>query len=197
MTQRRRALSLLELGPELDLEVVVWQKAVSHIPDDWLESCYDHATANWDWFDSHKTFTPDALAVSYSILIVEDRQRREAAQRNAARDPQSTECHYCCNTGYQAIFVRGDSGWRQAARPCSCDMAPLATRSAEPLSEPEYLRDKIGRYVRCDLLRQFGAPAQSFEGFIRVPPSAEEIAEIGRLEAEVEQLERETGCVPA
>lgn len=166
-TQRRRGLPLIEVGPELELELTVWRKAVGHIPDQWLERCYDHAADNWDWSDPRRPFTADALALSYTILLVEDRQRREADLRNAARrDPEAHGCGYCFDLGYQPVFYRAAGAWKRATRPCCCEAAPMSQRNSAPLDEPEYRRSKYGEYVLAADLKLFGAPNRNFENVI-------------------------------
>jgi hypothetical protein len=166
---------MLEVGPELDFEYGVWQKSISHVPENYLERSYDHAAAAWDWHDTHRVFTADAIALSYSILLVEDRQRTEAAHRNAAkRDPDGAVCKYCCATGYQAVFVRQNGSWQQTARPCSCDLAPALQRSDDAFDEPEYARDNLGRYAKRSLMEKYGLPASSFDPTIFAPASTQE-----------------------
>lgn len=206
MTRRRSGLNLLD-EQELGFELVVWRDALKSVPDKFLRPAFDHAADNWDWHVEFKPFTVDALLSSYKILVVEDRQRREAALRNAVRaDPESGECRFCCNTGYQAVFVRQRETWQQVVRACACPMAPITSRSLHVLAEPEYLRDTVGRYARRDLVEKFGAPANTFQGFIVTPapkppenPNPGSIASlvsgdlVERLKTEIAALEAEAG----
>ena len=158
-TQSRRGLPLISAGFELQNVVLVsWEKALKNIPDAHLSRAYDHAAENWPWTES-RTFTPDAIADAYKLLLVEDRQRQEAEMRNAARRNQDTyRCFHCCDLGYQSAYQFLHGRWYSALRPCVCESTPLSQRSVLPLEEPEYARNKIGEYVRRADLDKYGAP---------------------------------------
>lgn len=169
-TQARRGLPLISVGFELQNVVLVsWEKALKNVPDAYLSRAYDHATGNWPWAQD-RTFTPDAVALAYTILLVEDRQRQESERRNAARrNPDTYRCWHCCDIGYQPVYQLNHGSWYSALRPCVCDAAPLSQRSVLPLEEPEFVRNKLSEYVRRSDLDKYGPPNDHFKNYIKTP----------------------------
>jgi hypothetical protein len=168
MTARRRGLPLISVGEELDLELIVWRKALCDVPSEYLERAYDRAAEGWDWTSARHPFTPDAIFPAYRLLVAEDRARAEAERRNAARrSPETYACWHCCDLGYQPVFVRERDRWYQGVRPCCCEIAPPSQRHAEPLQEPEWIRNKLGQYVRRVDLEKHGAPNDTFKNLIK------------------------------
>jgi len=162
----------LTAGSEAKIALAAWEEALAEVPDNYLPRAYEQAAANWDWTDRRNAFTPDSVAERYRLLVVEDRQRIEADRRNAARkNPETYQCWHCCDLGYQPVFVRERERWYQAVRPCSCEIAPMGQRSAEPLREPEFIRNRLGEYVSRADLERYGAPSDLFKDFIKAKES--------------------------
>jgi hypothetical protein len=165
-TQSRRGLPLISVGYELNNALAGWEDALAAVPDDYLSRAYDRAADAWDWHDTRHPFTPDAIRSAYTVLVVEDRQRAEADRRNAARrNPDTYACWHCLDLGYQQVFIRERERWYQSVRPCCCEIAPPSQRRAEPLQEPEWIRNRYGQYVKRADLVKFGTPNDTFESF--------------------------------
>lgn len=142
-----------------------WGDALQSIPDAYLSRSYQRAAENWPWTD--KPFSPDAIADAYKILVVEDRQRAEAERRNAARrSPDTYRCRHCQDMGYQPFYTYRLQRWYCSQRSCVCEAAPIAERNQQALEEPEFVRSKLGEWVRVADMEKHGAPAKAFEQFI-------------------------------
>lgn len=144
------------------MALVLWRQVLQRVPDDYLQRAYLQAAENWDWFDTRRPFTPDSVYLAYQALVAEDREKAEAERRAGAfRHPGTYACWHCFDVGYQTVFQFRYQRWYSSARPCGCDAAPAAERTY-PLSEDEYLRDRIGRYARWADLTRYGAPDAAF-----------------------------------
>jgi len=160
-TQARRGLPLTSAGSELRIALKAWESALKNVPDNYLTRSYEHAAENWDW---DKTFTANAVADSFRILVVEDRQRAEADRRNASRrNPDTYGCFHCLDLGYQVVYSNQNKIWYSRLRPCSCTAAPESQRQEYPLTAPPWVRNKLGEYVSREDLDKFGPPNANFK----------------------------------
>jgi len=149
----------------LRIAISAWESALKNIPDNGLLRAYEHAADNWDWVNG-KAFSADAVLQSYTILIIEDRQRLEAERRNAAKqNPDTYRCFHCLDVGYQPVYSYRLQGWYSALRPCSCEAAPASQRQEFPLSM-EFVRSKYGEYARLTDIEQYGVPTDAFKDCI-------------------------------
>lgn len=180
---RRRGLPLVESDAEIAFELKIWREALAKVPDAHLQRSYDRAAESWDWLDSRRPFTADAIAAAYVDLVVEGRREAEAERREAAlRNPGEISCAQCCDEGYAPVFVRRFNRWYLTRRACFCPAAPPAQRT-EPLSESEYRRDRLGRYARRDEIEQFGPPDRTFAALKAAPIDEAETAAEASAEA--------------
>ena len=164
-TQARRALPLISVGYELQNALRPWEDALKNVPEEYLARAYEHAADNWPWTEG-RPFTGDAVADAYKILVVEDRQREEAAKRNAQRRDDTYRCWHCCDVGYQQVFIHTAKRWYSSQRPCSCEAAPMYQRSPAPLEQDMFVRNKLGQYAQRSEIEKHGAPNDAFKEFI-------------------------------
>lgn len=159
----------MSAGTELRIALAAWEDALKSVPDSYMSRAYERAAENWPWTDG-RAFTPDAIADAYKVLVAEDRQRQEAERRNAARrSPDTYRCWHCCDIGYQPVYQLNHGQWYSALRPCVCEAAPLLQRSVLPLEESEFIRNKVGEYVRRGDLDKYGPPNDRFKDYISKP----------------------------
>lgn len=155
-------------GTELRIAVSAWESALKNIPDGYLSRAYEHAAENWDWVNG-KAFSPDAVHQSFTILVVEDRQRAEAEKRNAARrNPDTYHCWHCLDLGYQPLYTYQNKLWYSAQRPCCCMSAPESQRQQFPLDETIWFRNRLGEYARRDELEKYGVPNDAFKEGVKL-----------------------------
>jgi len=165
-TQERRGLPLKSAGFELQNALRAWGDAVQNVPDEYLTRAYNRAADNWPWTD-RKDFLPDAVAESYKILLVEDRQRVEAEKRNAARrNPDTYRCYHCQDMGYQGLYTYQHGLWYSSQRPCCCEAAPANQRQQFPLDETVWFCNRYGLYVSRTDIEKYGVPNSSFKDAI-------------------------------
>lgn len=162
-TQTRRGLPLIA-GPEIPIALAAWEDALKIVPDGYLARSYEAAVENFKWGDRWRQFTPDVIKPYFRTLLEEDQRRAAAELRNAARrNPETYRCWHCSDLGYQNLYYRMRDRWYSGSRACSCEIAPNNQRNEEPLQEPEWMRNRLGEYVRRAELIKYGAPNENFE----------------------------------
>ena len=86
------------------------------------------------------------------------------------------KCWRCWDIGYQSLWGFRRGMWSSAARPCSCEAAPLMNRSAEVLEPSDiWIRGDFGDFALTKDLVRFGAPNAGFTKWVNAhkQPQAE------------------------
>lgn len=149
-SQRRTGAWLIQPGPEMLLEISVWELECYTIPDERLDAAFRKA---WDSWDGKGAFTGWDVITAYRSILKANSEAEDLRRERWLRDhPGEYLCNFCNDTKAALVWqvVAGD--WKGGARPCKC----------QPIDLAEWIRGKDGTWARLADLAKYGAPHGRF-----------------------------------
>lgn len=149
-SQRRTGAWLIQPGPEMILEISVWELECYGIPTDKLDAAFRRG---WDSWDGKGAFNAWDVLQAYRAQLRDEEQAANARRERWIREhPGEYLCERCQDTKARIVWAIFGGSWKGGAQPCKCDK-----ESAE-----EWARGNDGSWARVADLAKYGPPHRGF-----------------------------------